>query len=155
MIRRGVGSIADPGILDSPEMKARAREELVVTLSPRLVAKKLGIPQSLLARWRNEFLRDPQFVEAVEAFKSCLMGDALDGYALGLRAARRIAVGPNVMAAAQAAKALLGAPGDLARAQNQLTVKLTGTVTLDSVDELERRIAEAANSEHLGRISED
>lgn len=125
-----------------PEMKARFRAELIALPNPRRVGRKLGIPSSTAYVWRRELLEDPTFVAEMDAFTTGLQSIAMAEAATGIEVASRIArdrtVNPQHRVAA--CKVLTSAPGDLARARSELTVKLTGSVALDDIDDLRKRL---------------
>jgi hypothetical protein len=142
--RYGNGSVTD-AIENSAQLKKRVRLELIVCPSPRHVAEKLGVPQSTVAKWRTEFLQDPEFNAAIEDYNQRLMSEALASFQLGLKRAEDVAnTSTNDNARAAAARVLTSAPADLARARNSFEVKLSGQVTLDSIDELKKRLGDGS-----------
>jgi hypothetical protein len=139
----GNGSYKDAFEKD-PALKARVRQELIVCPSTRHVAHKMGIPRNIVAKWRLEFLSDPEFTSAIEQYGNSLMEQALVAFENGLAAAEDVAaVSTNPLARAAAARVLTSAPADLARARNSLEVKLSGQVALDTIDELKQRLGES------------
>jgi len=140
----GNGSISDVFEKDT-KLKARVKQELIACPSPRHVANKTGVPKSIVAKWRLEFLSDPEFTAAIEQFGAQLMDQALVAFEAGLTTAEDIAnTSTNPLARAAAARVLTSAPADLARARNSFEVKLSGQVTLDSIDELKKRLGDGS-----------
>lgn len=141
MACNGNGSIYDQ--LNSPEMRNTIRQALVRVFNPRKVAKELGIGPEHVTKVRSQLLRDdPTFADEVRAYQESLKAIAMDAFEEGLAVASEIAKNPRTSAIARvsAAKVLTGALADLERGTGKVELAISGSVKLEAIDELRKRL---------------
>lgn len=123
-------------------MRETIRASLVRLFNPRKVAKELGIGPEHVAKVRMQLLRDdPTFQEEVTAFQETLKAIAMDAFEQGVNTALDIAANSKSHnARVAAAKVLTSALGDLEKGTGKVELSLSGSVKLEAIDELRKRI---------------
>lgn len=92
MACHGNGSINDKFNDPDPELLATIRAALIVDFSPRKVARKLGLPKSLVSRARFSLMKhDATFQSEVAKYQSQIAIEALDAQRDAIKIASRIA----------------------------------------------------------------
>lgn len=135
----GNGSVTQT--YDDPALIKRIREMLIVEFNPKTVAKKLGIPKSIVASHRAKLMAtDETFKEEMNAYSESLQAITLAAFERGIEVAEvEASTAKSALARVAAAKILTAAPGDLARAQNKVEVNLSGAVALEDIHEIVKR----------------
>lgn len=124
------------------EVRDQFRLAFLENGSARRTGKKLGIPSRTAYLWAAQLRADPTFLEELATENAARKHRTEAAYDLGLRVTERIARDRDQPddVRLDAAKVLIKAPADLARAQNQVNVKLSGGISLDEITSLRKRI---------------